>query len=50
MRSKWIAPVCIVFMLVVTALVFNQLPAQIPVHWNINSQPDQYADRAVAHC
>src|SRR5258707_676145 len=47
MRSKWIAPVCIVFMLVITALLYNQLPAQVPVHWNLNGQIDQYADRAV---
>jgi uncharacterized membrane protein len=48
MRSKWLAPVCIVVMLVVTAVLYNQLPAQLPVHWNINGQVDQTADRAIA--
>jgi uncharacterized membrane protein len=47
MRSKWIAPVCIAFMLIVTALLYNQLPAQVPIHWNINGQANQYADKAV---
>ena len=47
MRNKWIAPVCIVFMLVVTAILYNQLPAQVPIHWNIAGQVDGMADRAV---
>lgn len=47
MRSKWLAPVCIVFMLFFTVLLYNQLPAQVPIHWNIAGQVDRTADRAV---
>lgn len=48
MKSKWLAPVCIAIMLVVTVILYNQLPAQLPVHWNFNGQIDQTADRAFA--
>src|SRR5450432_2048462 len=47
MRSKWLAPLCILFMLVVTVLVYNQLPAVFPVHWGIDGQVNGTAERAV---
>jgi uncharacterized membrane protein len=31
--------------LAVTVLVYPHLPAQVPVHWNIHSQPDNYGPR-----
>jgi uncharacterized membrane protein len=31
--------------LVATVLVYPHLPAQVPVHWNIHSQPDNYGPR-----
>lgn len=40
MRNRWIAPVCILAMLVVGLLVYARLPDQVPSHWDINGQVD----------
>ena len=40
MRSRWFAPVCILAMLVFSVVVYGRLPAQVPSHWNIQSQVD----------
>lgn len=40
MRKPWIAPLVIAAMLVVSALVYSRLPAQVPSHWNIYGEVD----------
>ena len=45
MRSRWFAPLCIVVMAIFGALVYNQLPAQVPMHWGVNGQVDRTGSR-----
>lgn len=39
--------VCLLPMLV-GAMVYSKIPDQMPIHYNINNQPDQYADKEYA--
>lgn len=45
MRSRWLAPLCIVAMAIFGAAVYNRLPAQVPMHWNITGEVDRAASR-----
>jgi uncharacterized membrane protein len=45
MRSKWLAPACIVAQLIFGAAVYSRLPEQVPIHWNIDGQADGTAGR-----
>jgi uncharacterized membrane protein len=47
MRSKWLAPACIVAQLIFGAAIYSQLPERVPIHWNINGQVDNTAGRMV---
>jgi uncharacterized membrane protein len=38
----------VVAMLIAGGLLFDQLPDQIPTHWNIEGQPDAYTDKGTA--
>jgi uncharacterized membrane protein len=42
MNSKWFAPLIIVAMLIFSAAVYNSLPDQIPIHWNVDGNADRY--------
>jgi uncharacterized membrane protein len=44
MRNRWFGPLCIAAMLAFGAVVYNQLPARVPSHWNIFGQVDQTTD------
>jgi uncharacterized membrane protein len=48
MRSKWMAPIGIVAMLIFGAVVYSRLPDQVPTHWNIYGQVDAMMDRLQA--
>jgi uncharacterized membrane protein len=48
MRSKWLAPACIMALLAFGAAVYSQLPDQVPSHWNIYGQVDGTVGRATA--
>jgi uncharacterized membrane protein len=48
MRSKWMAPIGIVAMLIFGAFVYSRLPDQVPTHWNIYGQVDALTDRLQA--
>jgi uncharacterized membrane protein len=48
MRSKWMAPIGIVAMLIFGAVVYSRLPDQVPTHWNIYGQVDAKMDRLQA--
>ena len=48
MRSKWMAPIGIVAMLIFGAVVYSRLPDQVPTHWNIYGQVDTMMDRLQA--
>jgi len=48
MRSKWLAPACIMAMLAFGAAVYSQLPDRVPSHWNIYGQVDGTVGRATA--
>lgn len=45
MNSKWFAPLVIIAMLIFSAVVYNVLPAQIPIHWDATGQPDRMGDK-----
>jgi uncharacterized membrane protein len=45
MRSKWLAPACILAQLIFGAAIYSQLPERVPIHWNINGQVDNTAGR-----
>ncbi|HEU5014865.1 MAG TPA: SdpI family protein [Roseiflexaceae bacterium] len=45
MRSRWFAPLCIAAMIIFGAVIYNQLPAQVPMHWGINGQVDRTGSR-----
>lgn len=42
---KWLAPALIVLTIVVTAIVYPRLPAQVPVHWDLHGQADRFGSR-----
>ena len=45
MTKRWIGPVVIGGMLVFTALVYGELPARIPTHWNLSGEVDGWSGR-----
>jgi uncharacterized membrane protein len=47
MRSKWLAPACIVAQLIFGAAIYSRLPERVPIHWDINGQVDRTAGRLV---
>lgn len=48
MRSRWLAPLCIVAMLIGGALAYPWLPERVPSHWNIHGEVDGTSSRLVA--
>lgn len=48
MRGKWFTPVIIVLMLMFSAAVYAQLPDQVPSHWNIAGEADNYQPKPLA--
>jgi uncharacterized membrane protein len=48
MRSKGFPLIVIVMMLAFSAAVYNQLPEQVPSHWNFQGQVDRYQPRFMA--
>jgi uncharacterized membrane protein len=38
----------VVAMLIVGVIVYPSLPEQVPVHWNVQGQPDRFGDRLFA--
>lgn len=40
---KWISLAAIAVAFVFTAAVYDQLPAELPVHWNLEGEPDRWA-------
>jgi uncharacterized membrane protein len=47
MTRRWLGLVVIAGMLVFTAAVFGRLPDQIPTHWNMSGEVDDYSSRVV---
>jgi uncharacterized membrane protein len=45
MNSKWFAPVVIIGMLIFSAAVYNALPAQIPIHWDVAGNVNGMGDK-----
>lgn len=45
MRSKWFPLVIIIAMLVFGFAIYNQLPEQVPAHWDINGEVDRMQPR-----
>jgi immunity protein, SdpI family len=48
MRSKWMAPIGIVAMLIFGAFVYSRLPDRVPTHWDIYGQVDALTGRTQA--
>ncbi len=47
MSKRWLGPVLIVGMLAFTLAVYGSLPEQLPTHWNIRGEADDWSSRAV---
>lgn len=45
MNNKWFAPIVIIGMLIFSAVVYNELPAQIPIHWDSSGNADRMGDK-----
>jgi uncharacterized membrane protein len=45
MNNKWFAPVVIIGMLIFSAAVYNSLPAQVPIHWDVSGNVDRMGDK-----
>lgn len=45
LKNRWIGLGLIGAMLVFSAVIYNQLPARVPIHWNINGVADDYGTR-----
>ena len=48
LKNRWIGLGLIAAMLVFSAAIFGQLPARVPIHWNINGVADDYGTRELA--
>ena len=48
LKNRWIGLGLIAAMLAFSAVVFNQLPARVPTHWNINGVADGFGARDLA--
>lgn len=48
LKNRWIGFGSIGAMLVFSAVIYSQLPARVPIHWNINGVADDYGTRELA--
>jgi uncharacterized membrane protein len=48
LNNKWLLPICIAIMLVVSLVLYPSLPAEMPTHWNIHGEVDGTAPKLVA--
>lgn len=48
LKNRWIGFGLIGAMLVFSAVIYNLLPARVPIHWNINGVADDYGTRELA--
>ena len=48
LKNRWIGFGLIGAMLVFSAVIYSQLPARVPIHWNINGVADDYGTRELA--
>src|SRR5215207_10154581 len=48
LNNKWLMPICIGIMLVVSLILYPSLPAEMPTHWNINGEVDGTAPKLAA--
>jgi uncharacterized membrane protein len=48
LNNKWLMPLCIAVMLVVSLVLYPSLPAEMPTHWNIHGEVDGTAPKLVA--
>lgn len=47
-NNFWILGAVLAFMLVVAAVLFPNLPDDLPIHYNINGEPDNWMPKALA--
>lgn len=48
LKNRWIGLGLIGAMLAFSAVIYSQLPARVPIHWNINGVADDYGTREFA--
>ncbi len=48
MRSRWLGLIAIVAAGGFSLWAFPQLPAEVPTHWNVRGEPDDYSSRLFA--
>lgn len=48
MNKNGIAWLIVAAAFIASAVTYSDLPAQMPIHWNINNEIDRYANKAVA--
>jgi uncharacterized membrane protein len=42
---KWIPPLLVIVAVIATIAVYPRLPEQVPTHWNVNGQVDDWSSR-----
>ena len=45
MNKRWIGPVLIVLMVAFALAVYGRLPEQVPIHFDLSGEPDDWMDR-----
>jgi uncharacterized membrane protein len=44
-KKKWIIWIIILIPFIYSAFIYNQLPEQVPIHWDLEGRPDDYSSR-----
>lgn len=47
MRNRWLGVAAIVVMLIFSAVIYSQLPDEIPVQWGFDGQPNRYQPKLI---
>ena len=44
-KKDWVIWVIIIIPFIYSALIYNQLPEQVPTHWDLEGRPDDYSSK-----
>ena len=47
LKKEWIIWMIIIIPFIYSAFIYNQLPLQVPTHWDLEGKPDDYSSRFV---
>ena len=48
MNKRWLGFILVILTLIFSAVVFNRLPAEVPTHFNVRGEADDWTGRTVA--